>query len=205
MRSARDPALFFSIYLDKNSAPTNPDPRHAVLEEVDKFVEKYHLKADVAPRRCAAEIDLAKAYRTPPDYQLLFRAQTELQRPPSGTFYQCLAYAYTDALVVQFAISRFSDWVGTLTTGWNELVGEMRAGFDGMVLDAAQEMTFGASAVYWTIADTPKHTEEYRAEVRVLAENHELARTPTDLGTALALRSPCYFPALRRCLRIFGC
>ncbi len=102
MRRACDPALFISIYLDKHSAPTGSDPRQAVLEEVDRFVEKYKLKVDVSPhpQGNAVGIDLATVHLTPSEYHLLFRAQTQLRRPPSGTFYQCLAYLYTDALIV---------------------------------------------------------------------------------------------------------
>ena len=198
MRRARDPALFFSIYLDKHSAPTGSDPRRAVLEEVDRFVEKYKLKVDVTPRlhSNAVGIDLANVHSTPSEYHLLFRAQTQLGRPPSGTFYQCVAYLYTDALVLQFALSRFSDWVGALTSGWNEVVAELRAGFDGTVLDAAHEMTFGASAVYWTIADGPNNPEEYADEVRVLADNKRLLRTPTDLGPLWQCERPL-FPGVR--------
>src|SRR5712692_2289984 len=112
MLRARDPALFFSIYLDKHRPGSPADPRQAVLEQVDRFVEKYKLQADgpPLPHQHAARIDLGNLQETSSAYQLLFRAQTEYPRPPSGTFYQCFAYAYSDALIVQFMISRFSDW-----------------------------------------------------------------------------------------------
>ena len=184
MRRARDPALFLSIYLDKHHTTAGPDPREGVLREVDRFVEKYKLTIDTTPvpLRGAAGIDLDNLGSSPGEYRLLFRAQTPLRRPPAGTFCQCLAYEYSDALVVQFAISRFSDWQGALTTGWNELVSELHAGFDGGALDTAQDMIFGVSAVFWVIADDAEDPKEYSDEVRVLAGNQRLLRTSTDLG-----------------------
>jgi hypothetical protein len=194
MRRARDPALFFSLYLDKHRPCASPDPRLGILEEVDKFIEKYDLQFDVAPHghREVARIDLDAVHGTSAGYHLLFRAQTERSKSNIGRYFQCLGYVYADALIIQFAISRFSDWVGNLMAGWRELSDELRAGFNGFILDTAHEMTFGSSVVYWTIADGHDHPEEYRDEIGVLFENQRLFRTSTDLGPLWRCERPLF-------------
>ena len=185
MPPAHDPALFYSIYLDKHAPARAPDPRQLVLEEVNSFVETYGLQADAAPHLpgSASGIDLSVVGQTPPDYRLLFRARTHSSAPGAGSFCQCLVYLYSDALVVQFALSRYSDWKGTLTSGWEELSGELRSGFNGAVLQSADDALFGASAVYWTIVAGHHAPEDYASEVDALGgDDAPPLQSVTDLG-----------------------
>lgn len=184
MRRVNDPALFVSIYLDKEQ-PRPAETRQTILEQLETFTGKYGLQPDSAPipYSRATHIDLPALERTSHEYQLLFRAQTNYPSPPAGTFYQCLAYVYHDALVVQIQITKFADWVGSFTQGWEQLVGELTSGFDSGALAAPGQSMLGLSVVYWAITHQHEQPGAYEPELRQVAAGHDLHRTDTDLGS----------------------
>lgn len=174
MPRASEPTLFLFLYLRKD------DPRAVILKQVDAFVANYGLSPDSKshyPR--ASEIDFAELERSLSNFELVFQAHTEY--PPSrvGTYYECLAYVYHDALIVQITITKFSDWVGTFTAGWNELWSSLNSVF------SAPSGALGVSAIYWAIAEDGSEAEWYSPEIRELAAGHNLQKTETDLGGPL--------------------
>jgi hypothetical protein len=186
MRKACEPTLFFSVYLRKDCPHDSTDPRSLVLKQVDAFRDRYGLKPVSQSRYVrASDIDLAELGSSPTNFELVFQAHTQYPQLRVGTYYECLTYAYHDALIVQITITKFSDWVGTFTAGWNELFTSLCSGFDAKALNYALNGALGASAVYWAIAEDGSKPELYSDEIREIAADNNLQKTGTDLGGPL--------------------
>src|SRR5262249_22687320 len=157
MLTVTDPAIFFSVYLLKHAFDSGVDERLQVLRQVDAFIDSYHLQPYVAekrPYRRAADIDLLSSTTSPPSFKILLQCHSECLKTPTSTYYECLAYFYHDALILQFMITKFKDWKGSFVEGWRELTGSVLSCFHDKALAAAQRATLGASVVYWAIADS---------------------------------------------------
>src|ERR1700680_3039534 len=103
MPKAYEPTLFFSVYLRKNPPHDLTDQRFVVLKQIDAFGDRYGLTASSQSRNDrASKIDLAELDRSPATFELAFHAHT--QYSCVGTYYECLAYGYRDALIVQITI-----------------------------------------------------------------------------------------------------
>jgi hypothetical protein len=183
-----DPAIFFSLYLLKCPSDSGVDGRVAVLRGMDAFIEKHGLQP-YAPRRRrynrARDIDLLDLAKSSPTFEILLQCHNEYPKTPAGTYYECLAYCYHDALILQVMITKFKDWSGGFLDGWNELTGSLRACFNEEALAGAQPATLGVSAVYWAIADSNPGMGAREEPFRAIAEERDLSQSATDLGAPL--------------------
>ena len=182
MHKACEPTLFFFVYLRKDDPHDAIPARALILKHVDAFVASYGL-SPVSESRYphASEIDFAELGRSLSNFELVFQAHTEYPQSRVGTYYECLAYVYHDALIVQITITKFSDWVGSFTEGWNELWSSLNSVFAGNIFDEA----LGVSVVYWAIAEEAEEPEWYSPEIREIAADYNLQKTETDLGGRL--------------------
>ena len=188
MLTVSDPAIFFSVYLLKHPSDSDGDDRIKVLRQVDAFIQKYGLEPHVPNERPygrAADIDLLSLAKSPPGFDILLQCHSNYPETPIGTYYECLAYSYHDALILQVMITKFKDWSGGFLEGWTELIGNVRSCFDGEALASAQRATLGVSAVYWVIADSHSEMGARGELFRAVAEEHDLSQTATDLGAPL--------------------
>ena len=188
IHKAHDPAIFFSIFLRRSVPEEQVDQRAGILKQFDGFADRYHLEPSAELRyRRAMDIDLVGLGKSSPDFRILIRCQSEYPKSLTGTYYECLAYAYEDALILQITITKFADWKGTLTGGWDEVTQLLRAGFDGKALDDAPNESLGVSALYWGFADHNSRPETYMNEISLIAEGKGLRQTATDFGGPLWL------------------
>lgn len=184
---ARDPTLILTITCHKHfPGHVHTDPRLAILEQVDRFAEWYGLQPAGTRWQYsrATDINLVELHRSPPAYQRLVNLRRESPGSDTSkrTLYQCLIYAYHDALIVQLLIGKYSDWSGTVLSGWQVLTEFLRAGFDGNVLQQARHGAFGASVVYWAIADDEQQPNDYADEVAAVLQTQSPRLTETDIG-----------------------
>lgn len=181
MPKAREPTLFFTIYAHKHFPGFLPkDHRLVLLEQIDLFAQRHGLRpaGKTWLYQHATDIDLVALHRSPPSYHPLLNLSWE----DAKALHQCLVYAHIDTLVFQIVIGRYDPWTGSLTEGWRELVESLRAGFDGRSLESAKHRTFGASLVYWAMADNEIEPGAYANEVCGIAADHRLRCTQTDIG-----------------------
>jgi hypothetical protein len=180
MHRACEPTLFFFVYLRKDDPHDIIPARALILKQVDAFVASYGLSPVPKSRYPrASEIDFAELGRSLSNFEVVFQAHTEYPQSRVGTYHECLAYVYHDALVVQITITKFSDWVGSFTAGWSELSSSINSVF------SAPNAALGMSAVYWAIAEEAVEPEWYSPEIRELAADCNLQKTETDLGGPL--------------------
>jgi hypothetical protein len=194
-----DPAIFFSIYLIKHPPDPSGDERIRVLRQVDAFIEKYGLQPYAPkerPYKHAADIDLPSFSKSAEDFEILLQCHSEYPEPRAGTYYECLAYGYHDALVLQVMITKFKDWSGSLLAGWDELTESLLSCFSGDALAAAHRSMLGVSVVYWAIADSRFEMADQEEQLRVIAEGQSLRHVATDLGAPLWY---CERPLFRDC------
>jgi ppGpp synthetase/RelA/SpoT-type nucleotidyltranferase len=186
----REPALFFSAYVHKHLPGFLPhDPRLLILEQVDAFAAQYGLAPAGEPWRYARarDVDLVALDRSPPSYQPL----VNLSGGDASELHQCLVYAHSDALIVQVVIGRFDPWTGSLAEGWQQLRSGLRGGLDLHFLEKAKHETFGASAVYWAMADECEPAA-YAAEMCCIMEGRSARCTQTDIGALWAADAPTF-------------
>jgi hypothetical protein len=200
MRKVHDPTLFVSMYINLvRPAGLGKDARSDILKQLQSFAEKYGLKpaGSVFEYNWPGEVDLIPFDRSITSYKPLVNVRREEQRRAGGTrtLYECLVYAYHDALIVQIQIGKFSDWIGCLAEGWSELIGLIRAGCDESTIELAKNQAFGASAVYWMIANDNVDLASYADEVRDFANEERLNCTRTDLGMLWHSSSPVFVKA----------
>ena len=192
-----DPALFFSISLRKHRADFVEDGRKQVLRMLDAFIEKYALEPDLETKRRygrAADIDLVALAESPSTFEMLLQCHTQYPETRTGTYYECLAYVYHDALILQIMITKFGDWKGAFRAGWEELTGSLRSGFEGAAFAEAGRATLGLSAVYWAIASSHSEIGTQKELFRSIAGDTTLWQTATDLGAPLWHCQQLLFP-----------
>ena len=197
MYTISDPALFFSIYLRKNPVDVGEDPRMQVLRNFDTFIEKYALEPDLPTKRRfgrAADIDLVALAESSPTFEILLQCHTEYPETRTGTYYECLAYVYHDALILQIMITKFRNWSGAFRAGWEELTDSLRSCFNGGAFTTAGRVTLGMSAVYWSIADSHSEIGSQKELFRSIVEESNLWQTATDLGAPLWYCPRLLFP-----------
>src|ERR1035437_7987796 len=195
-----DPAIFFSIYLLKCPSDSGGDARIIVLLQLDAFIEKYGLQPYAPTRRPysrAADLDLLSLAKSPLSFEILLQCHSEYPKSPTGTYYECLAYSYHDALILQVMITKFKDWSGGFLDGWKELTGILWSCFDEQALASAESATLGVSAVYWAIADSHFEMGAREEQFRVIAEEQNLSQSATDLGAPLWHCERPLFPGCR--------
>jgi hypothetical protein len=180
---ARNPGLSCWIFLWK---PENVDsagnPRE-VLEELDRFADKYALERSTEHRYTQAnKIDLDKLISLPAEV-ILLEFKSPYHESQTGPFYRCRAYRHVDVLVLQIEIARFKDWTGTFSEGWDTLSSALRGGFRATVLQAAQREALGLAVFYSAIADDD--IDRYAEQVRWIADKGVPRRSVTDLGGPL--------------------
>jgi hypothetical protein len=182
MIKAREPALFISIYLHQERREDQA-MRGAILRQVQAFMDAYKLEVpqdSKALYREVAKVDFSAGHSRHELFTLLFEAQAGLARKV-GAGYQAIIYSYHDSIILQFLLTRFPDWRGTLTEGWEDLASEFRAGFGEWIVHETEFSIFGASAVYWVMTDHKTHPESYEPEIRGLLGD-SVKRTETDIG-----------------------
>jgi hypothetical protein len=192
----RDPALFLWVFLHKSLANSDTDGVHRILGQFDRFADAYHLEpsSHSRPYRRACDIDLVQLSDSRPRFEVLVEAHSEYPKSETGTYYECLAYAHHDVLMLQLTITKFSDWSGTFLAGWDDLATLLRSGFDGRVLDA-EACVLGATAVYWAIAEEGRPTDVYERQIARFAADSDLRHTATDLGGPLWRTDSRIFPS----------
>src|SRR5436309_7055697 len=181
MSKAREPVLFISIYLHRQT-PKNKDPRVAILRQVDSFVKIYKLQVpedSKALHTKISEIDLRAVDGLPDSYVLLFSAEAGFSAR-LDTGYEAIIYAYHDSIIAQLQITKFENWEGSVKTGWRELVSALYAGFDTNIAATAGPSVFGLSAVYWFISDHKVHPESDTPDLGL--EGRFAGCTQTDIG-----------------------
>jgi hypothetical protein len=185
MTGVTEPALFLWVFL-RNGEPlptSDVDERTEVLSQFDRFANRYGLGP--SDERCVDKINFDGLEKSPPGYKRLVRSRTAYPQSKTGAYYECLAFEYFDACILQIIITRFADWRSNLIEGWNEVTTALHSGFDGSVLRAAQKQTLGVAVVYWAIADNDCSIDAYAQEVRAIGEGKDMRRTATDLGGPL--------------------
>jgi hypothetical protein len=188
MHSISDPTIYFSVYLLKHPPESAENERTKVLRQVDVFIEKYGLQPYVPKKRPygrASDIDLRKLSTSTEGFQILLQCHTQYPESREGTYYECLVFAYHDALILQVMISKFEDWSGSFDEGWRALTEILDSCFDGIPLRASQRETFGVSVVYWAIADSHSEIGAQQEEFRAVAGDIELSQAATDVGAPL--------------------
>jgi hypothetical protein len=188
MPAVSDPAIFLSIFLRRDAANSANDGYIQVLHGLDAFINKYGLEPDAQThRRCsrAADIDLIGLAKAPPSFNVLLQCHTEYPKSVRGTYYECLAYTYLDALIFQLMVTKFRDWRGPFRAGWDELADSLRSCFDGIAFADASRTTLGISAVYWAIDSSHSEIGVQKQLFCSIAEAEDLGHTDTDLGAPL--------------------
>lgn len=185
---AHDPAIFLFIYLRKPLPNSQQDERISILKNFDAFADKYRLEPSVdTPYRRASEIDLNRLDSALSDFELLVRLSTPSPKPGIGTYYEALAYAYHDVFFLQLTISKYSEWTGSLVTGWNELTASLRDGYDGSDLEAAGRELLGLSLVFWSVTDNDVAIDAYIDNISLIADRNEMRKTTLNFSGELWL------------------
>ncbi len=200
MFNVNDPAIFFSIYLQKAPPRSAPDERMQVLKQLDAFIEEYKLEPYLEkerPYRRAADIDLVRLAKSPSDFEVLLQAHTAHPLSHTGTYYECVAHSYHDVLSLHVTVTKFADWKGTLLSGWDELTNVLRSVFDCAAFTAAQRSTLGITTVYWSMADPGVGGLE--EQIRTVTSDRILRSTTTDLGGPLW---HCDLPVFQACRQV---
>ncbi len=197
---ARDPTLLLTITCHKHfPGHVQIDPRLAILEQVDRFAETYGLQPAGTRWQYARAMDihLVELHRSPPNYLRLVNLRRECPSSDQGarTLYQCLVYGYHDALIVQLLIGKYSDWSGSLLSGWQELTESLHAGLHGNALQQAKHGVFGASVLYWAIAEDEQQPNDYADEVAAILQTPTPHLTETDIGLLWENQIPLFSEA----------
>jgi hypothetical protein len=172
VHTVHDPALFIWVFLEKVSSSAGIDRRTEILKQLDAFAARFHLEPCPRgrPFRCAGDINLVDLSSSPFNFEALVELESERPKSPTGTYYQCLVYTYGDALILQFIITKFSDWKGTFIVGWDELIQLLHNGFDAKALYTGATHTLGVTALYWAISDPAVEIDSYETDVRLIGE-----------------------------------